>query len=448
MRRHDPALTLFTLAALLTTACGGSSGAPAAPSPATPTAGATVSGTVRAGAAALAASTGGALQGVTVSVTGTGLRSGIDAAGRFALVGVPSGDLQLRFTGTGIDATLPVSRVQSTETIELVVNLAATFATVESERRSNAGDIQIEGRIESLPPTMPADSFRVAGVTVRTDGSTRIEKSDDTGRPFSDLEIGQRVHVVARAAGADYLAVSIRIQNTNTTIPVNVNGVIDDLTGNASAFEFTVGSRAVKGDTLTEFFGDGDSPDSFDDLADGVRVQVKGQQRDGFVYASRIHVAGAQDEEDDDDQDSSASIRGVLTSISGSNLSVGDTTVRVADSTIVQRRGDTQTLDVLQTGMTLHVVGDRQDDGSLDARRIFIMDDEVGDAMEIEGPAGGVQGACPALGFRVNGYSVTTNAATAFDGLTCGSLRSGTKVVVNGTRQADGSILATSVKPS
>jgi hypothetical protein len=93
------------------------------------------------------------------------------------------------------------------------------------------------------------------------------------------------------------------------------------------------------------------------------------------------------------------------------------------------------------------VVGDRQSDGSIDARRIQIVDDEIGDEMEIEGAAGGVQGTCPALTFGVNGFSVVTNAATAFGPpLTCSNVNSGTKVLVKGTRQANGSILATSVK--
>jgi hypothetical protein len=66
--------------------------------------------------------------------------------------------------------------------------------------------------------------------------------------------------------------------------------------------------------------------------------------------------------------------------------------------------------------------------------------------MEIDGPAGGVSGTCPALHFGVMGHSVATNGATTFEGGTCASLRSGMRVTVNGTRQADGSILATRVR--
>ena len=439
------AVVCMTLTAI---GCGGSSKSPIAPT-STGGSGAVITGTVRSGGASIAASTSAADHGVSVSVVGTNVRSGLDAAGRFSLTGVPAGDLQLKFTGSGVDATLPVSQVQTSQTIELVVNLTGSFATLESERRESAGEVQLEGRVESLPPTMADKTLKVSGNTILTDGSTRIVRGG-ADRPFSDLEIGMRVHVVARPSGSNYLAVSITVQNTNTNVPVVVNGLVEALSGNATAFEFKIGSRVIKGDVLTDFFGNGND-DTFAELENGQRVEVKGQQRDGFVYAARIHINGDDDDSDDDDQDSSASIHGVLNSKSGApptmTLTVGTTTVRTNGDTVVQRRGDVQQLSVLQVGMTLHVVGDRQADGSIDARRIQIMDDEVGDQMEIEGAAGGVQGTCPSLTFGVNGFTVVTNGSTAFGPpLTCTGLKSGTKVLVNGTRQANGSILATSVK--
>ena len=446
--RRIGALAVVSIA-LTAIGCGGSSKGPVAPT-ATGGSGAVITGTVRSGGASIAASTSAADHGVSVSVVGTNVRSGLDATGRFSLTGVPAGDLQLKFTGTGVDATLPISQVQTSQTIELVVNLAGSFATLESERRESSGDVQLEGRIESLPPTMDPNTLKVSGNTVLTDGSTRIVRGG-ADRPFSDLEVGMRVHVVARPSGSNYLALSITVQNTNTSVPVVVNGLVSELSGSASGFEFKIGSRLIKGDVLTDFFGNGND-DTFEELENGQRVEVKGQQRDGFVYAARIHINGDDDGSDDgDDQDSSASIHGVLNSIGSAppnmTLIVGTTTVRTNSDTVVQRRGDVQLLSVLQVGMTLHVVGDRQADGSIDARRIQIMDDEVGDPVEIEGAAGGLQGTCPSVTFGVNGFTVVTNGATTFTPpLTCSGLKSGTKVLVNGSRQANGSILAITVK--
>ena len=91
------------------------------------------------------------------------------------------------------------------------------------------------------------------------------------------------------------------------------------------------------------------------------------------------------------------------------------------------------------------MVGDRQSDGSLVARKIEIDDDATGGAFEIEGSLGGLKGTCPALQFGVNGFSITTSAATIFQGGACSSLKSGDKVTVNGTRQGDGSVAAGTV---
>lgn len=409
--------------------------------------GATIGGSVHAGAApsVTSATTGQAIPGLVVSVAGTSISSGLDATGRFTLTPVPPGDVQLQFSGS-VSATLPVNQVQPSETITLVLSVTAGTVVVESQLRSGSGEEQLEGRVESLPPAMAAGSLQVAGRTIATDGATRILQGG-TERAFSDLQIGQRVHVKGQASGSALLASSIDIQNTITTIPVLLNGVIDTLTGTPSAFQFKIQDVLVKGDSATQFFGDGDSADSFASLANGARAEVKGQQRDGFVYAERIHI---NDEDDDDEvQDESASIHGKLMTISGPTptfmLTVGTTTVRTTSGTEVKRRGDVQTLAALEVGQDLHAIGTRQADGSLIARRIEINDDAPGGEFEIEGSVGGLSGTCPAVSFKVNGYQIRTTSATTFEGTTCAALKSGTKVQVKGLSQADNSVVASRV---
>jgi Domain of unknown function (DUF5666) len=444
----------FTLVlAVLTAACGGKGSSPTSPSGTSQTgAGAVITGSVQGATAAAftAASFGAAITGVTVTVVGTNISATVDAGGRFTLMNVPTGTVQLQLTGGGANATVTISTVEASQTIDVVLTVAGASASVESEVRSGAGEAQLEGRVESLPPTMPALSFKAAGRTVKTDSSTRFLDGSQT-RTFADLKIGMRVHAKGTLSGDSFTATLVELQNSNTSIPVEVNGVIDTLTGSASAFQFKVGSRVVKGDSQTAFFGDGDTPDSFASLKDGVRVEVKGEQRDGFVYATRIHVNDTDDDNGDDGgQDTSASIHGTLTAMSGGNpnlvLTVGGTTVRTSSSTEVKRRGDVQTLDTLKVGQSLHVVGDRQPDGSINARKIEIDDDAVGGEFEIEGSLGGLQGSCPAIRFGVNGFSIVTSASTTFEDGTCSSLKNGAKVNVKGTKQGDGSIAATRVK--
>lgn len=357
---------------VITAACGGSS-SPTEPGTTPNGSGASITGTVSGASSALTASGSNAIPGIVVKVVGTSISSGLDAAGRFTLTGVPSGDIQLEFSGP-VSATITISNVQTTEKITLVIALSGSTLTVQAQTRTTGREEQLEGLVEAVSPA--AGSLKVAGRDVLTDESTQIRQGN-TPRVLGDLKVGYRVHVKGQASGTALLASSIFLQNTN--IP---------------------------------------SDDETDD--------------------------------DDDGQDQSASIHGTLTAMSGSaptlTLTVGGTTVRTSSSTDVKRRGDTQTLNELRLGMDLHVVGTRQADGSLDARKIEIRDDAIGGEVEIAGSAGGVSGACPTLSFGINGYSIRTDASTAFEGITCAALKSGTKVTVTGISQADRSVLATRVK--
>ena len=324
-------------------------------------------------------SAGQSIPGLVVTVAGTSISSGLDAAGRFNLKGVPSGDVQLQFSGP-VSGSLQIGGVRPSENITLIIGVTSNTITLESQTRSAGGEEQLEGKIEALPPTMPAGSLKVAGRTVATDGSTEI-RHGSTIHEFDELEIGYRVHVKGRTSDGKLLATSIFVQNTNTS----------------------------------------DEDDEEED-----------------------------DTEDEEEQDSSASIHGELMQIGGSfpsfQLLVGTTTVRTSGDTEVKRRGDGQTLNELKVGMDVHVIGVRQSDGSIDARRIEINDDETGGELEISGSAGGVSGTCPTLAFGINGYSIRTTATTSFEGIACAAMKSGTKVTVKGISQADNSVVATSVK--
>lgn len=464
MTRVVATLALGTWIGVSVVGCGGS-GAPTAPTSASggsPTAssggststGATISGTV-AGAASANAIVGAstelsfgalAITGMRVAVQGTNVSTDVSSSGAFSLGNVPAGDARLQFSGGGANATTTVSALAAGESVSIVVAVSGTTAVLLSDSRRGSLEQELEGRIDGVPAS---DVVTVDGRRVKVIDSTRITEGGGA-KSVADLKVGVRVHVKGAVDGDVLVASSITIQNTNTEIQVPWNGIVESLKGSASAFEFVIGSKTIRGDANTAFFGDGDKPDSFSTLKNGQRVEVKGLQRDGYLYAMRIHINGTgTSTTPPGQQDTSASIEGTLTSIggSGSNLTlkVGSTTVTTSSDTTVQRRGDKQDLSTLKTGMTLHVVGTRKSDGSLEARLIQIKDDEVGGVAEIQGSAGGVKGNCPTLTFVVNGYNVSTNGSTKFSGVACGDLKSGTKVTVKGPRQSDGSILATDV---
>jgi hypothetical protein len=452
-RRPRPEARLFLsgLLGVLAIVAAGCGSSPTSPSPSIGGSGALIQGAVvgassgTAGTSALRSTTAvieaTTPAGLMVTVEGTSIGSAVGPGGTFVLENVPGGNVVLLFTGPGVNARVTLADVQGSETIAITVSVQGDSVAVESERRSLGNETQLEGRIESVPPTTPPGTLVVAGQTVTTDGNTRVLMGSST-LTLTDLVVGLRVHLKGTASGSALLASVIQIQNTNVDLPVNINGEVEGLTGTPSDFRFSVNGRAVRGDANTDFFGGSE----YDDVADGVRVEIKGLQRDGYVYASRLHVN--VDDDDDGEQDESASIEGPLTAMAGSgttlSLTIDGTTVTTNGQTEVRRRGDVQTLSVLQLGMIIHVVGTRQSDGSLHARMLQIKDDAPGGSLEIEGAAGGVKGTCPSLQFSVNGYAISTNSATVFTP-GCGTLKSGAHVTVVGLVQAGGGVLATSV---
>lgn len=225
--------------------------------------------------------------GLLVSVAGTAISASVDAAGKFQLKNVPPGLADLQFTAPGIAAKLGLSDLKGGDVVTVEISLTSSDATVESDRRSNGKQEQLEGRVESLPPTTAAGSFVVAGRTVITSSSTTFYLQGQTAT-FADLALGMRVHVKGQTGTGGMTASSVNIQNTNTSAGLNINGTISGFTGTRAAFQFTVDGRLVKGDTATELFGN----TLFSEVVNGARVDVKGSQRDAYVYATRLHVIG------------------------------------------------------------------------------------------------------------------------------------------------------------
>jgi hypothetical protein len=291
---------------------------------------------------------------------------------------------------------------------------------------------------------VPAGSAQLRFTGSRADATTAV----------NGLASGQAVSIVVTVSGSQAVVVSDS-RSPNAEIPIN--GTINGLTGSAAAFEFTIEGRLIRGDASTQFFGDGNRADSFTNLLNGGRVEAKTQARDGFFYAVRIHInhtastpVPPPSPAPAPPQEESASIEGALTALSGGLpnlvLTVNGTTVRTSGATDVQRRGDKQDLSTLRLGQTLHVIGVRRSDGSIDARLIQIKDDAPSGEFSIDGSMGGLKGSCPSLTFKVNGYEIASNGSTAFPNAACSSFKNGDKVRVKGIRQPDESVNATSIE--
>src|SRR5436190_851798 len=102
--------------------------------------------------------------------------------------------------------------------------------------------------------------------------------------------------------------------------------------------------------------------------------------------------------------------------------------------------------DVL-AGVKIEAKGTRQVDGAIVASRIEVKD-RAGDEVEGEGRVTSlVDGtSCPTLQFMVEGIRVSTTGATRFEDGSCGDILLGVKIEAKGTRQLDGSIVASRIE--
>ena len=239
-------------------------------------------------------------QALTVSVVGTSISTTINGSGQFTLSGVPAGTVQLKFAGSGVDATVTLSGVTSTDRIDITVTVNGGNARVESERRGRGngednGRVELNGPVASLNGSgCPAVSFSVQGTRVTTNSTTVFD--DIT---CATLANGVQVEVEGpRQADGSVLASRVEGQDTNNR-EQRMEGVLSARTGTCPAITFTVLGTRVTTTSATRF-----KDTSCTNVVDGRRVEVRGQrQTDGSILASRVEPEDDDDDDDDEDDD-------------------------------------------------------------------------------------------------------------------------------------------------
>jgi hypothetical protein len=328
----------------------------------------------------------------------------------------------------------------------------ATSGATISGTVSGPGGAASEG--SAIRPLATSLTVQVVGtsiaVTVSADGRFVL-----TGVPAGDIELrftGPGTDAILRITGvgaAEKVEILVVVSGSTAMVQTqyregggdgkqSVNGVVSGLRGGAAEFFFEIGSRTIRGDAATQFFGDGDRPDSFASLHDGVRVEVKAETRSTGLYAVRIHV---NDGDDDDDEAEEVECSGRITATTGGatpRLTIagcpGD--IYTDAATLVRRRGDPVAMSTLTVGTLVAVDARKRTDGTLLARKITIEDEEDEDAeVKVEGAVGGLEGTCASsLTFTVSGKANYTDGATKFEGVSCGALKNGDRVEVKGTQ--------------
>lgn len=303
--RRITKLSLFAIGivtAVVSGACGNSemSLSPTAPSSIGTSAGAVISGRVN-GVTAAATSmdrfSAMESQALTVSVVGTNISTTINGSGQFTLSGVPAGTVQLKFSGSGMDATVTLSGVTATDRIEITVTVNGGNARVESERRGRGnGEDEVKGAVAGLTGTCPTLTFTVQNTRVTTSGTTAF---DDT--TCARVANGMQVEVKGtRQADGSITASRIEAEDDDDNVnnrEQRMQGLVSAREGTCPGITFTVQGTKVTTSSATRF-----KDVSCANVVNGRRVEVRGQrQTDGSILAARVEPEDDDDDDEDDD---------------------------------------------------------------------------------------------------------------------------------------------------
>ena len=260
-------------------------------------AGASISGTVAA-PGTFSAGYGTFTGTLFIQVVGSDVSSPVSANGSFELKGVPAGEVVLKISGGGLDATLLVGSVGSGESVRLAIVVGGAVPVINSDSRVSAGqNKELEGTLQAKQP--PAGLVVNNQVVEVVAGSTSI-KHGSALLTYEDLAVGQRVHVrgtIRVAAGTTALvAERIEVQQAVPPSPsaeVVVRGKIASLVeGSCDAkslvFTVTPSSGPVRVIRTTDATGFS-APCVL--LKVGTEVEVKGAEPAGAgaVLAAKVY---------------------------------------------------------------------------------------------------------------------------------------------------------------
>lgn len=152
---------------------------------------------------------GAAIQPILVSVGGTMLNTNVSRPGDFVIANVPAGPLELRFTGEGVAAILPVGEIAGGETVTMSIRLTPAAAAIESISRIRGSEAVVEGAIEEPGMQLPPDTLIVGGRTITIPPGTAVKAG--LNGVAAALKPGTRVRVTGTASATGVTAREIVI---------------------------------------------------------------------------------------------------------------------------------------------------------------------------------------------------------------------------------------------
>lgn len=265
--------------------------------------------------------------------------------------------------------------------------------------------------------------------------------STSTPSPIVDFSLRQGATRAAWVSQSRWRAAS-------DGLAVNATDIITAVTGTCPTVVVTVRGVPVTVNAST-VFGTGVTCAG---LTVGVTVKVTGLLTFGTdgaasVVATKIEAEGSTPAPSSTPEHvvgTVASVTGTCPALTITLTGTGGVVVASSASTFNPVAGCT----TIAAATVIEADGTRDTGGQLLATAIKIRQAESGHGKKVsgEGTVGHVTGACPVLSMIVAGTHVNTTASTAFENGACANIREGTKVVVTGDTQTDGSVTAVLVR--
>jgi len=281
------------------------------------------------------------------------------------------------------------------------------------------------GNAEMSSPLGPSSSSTAASISGTINGAPVALRSLDPGG-FSLLD--------SRGSG-----VTITVAGTGISTTANNQGqfTLDNVPPGTVTLSFT-GPNSNATVTLTGV-----------SAGDKVTITVT-------VNGSNAHVDSEQHS-----HGNGGEFEGRITAIDtgAKSFTASGMTIKLTDTTVIRHGNKTLQLADLKVGNHVQVRGTR-DGTTITATEVKVEDDENDDDQgednnrgsqpgqaDVNGLVSESTGTCPAVSFKVGTTPVTVDTNTRYDGTTCAvATKNGAKVELNGTRQSNGSILATKVE--
>jgi hypothetical protein len=160
------------------------------------------------------ASTANASTTLTVTINGTNITSNVDGNGNFQLTGVPPGDVTLKFSGAGVNASITLSNVPASAQINITVTLNGNSAKLEDRQDENddnndKNESDLAGAVSNkTSDACPNLTFTVQNTTIKTNSSTKFD-----GGQCSQVVNGTKVEVEGtRQADNSVLATDVEFK--------------------------------------------------------------------------------------------------------------------------------------------------------------------------------------------------------------------------------------------